>query len=108
MAGQRWSQTDIDRAIIGSAKEIERPIRPAAANGTALIRHIRGDSDALREARYAASLRATPEKVQEIVLRVLDASQPRAAVCVVSSREKLAEANRRLGDQRFAISDILS
>jgi len=40
-------------------------------------------------------------------LRLLDAHSPRSAVCVVSSREKLAEANARLGDARLAVSDIL-
>jgi Zn-dependent M16 (insulinase) family peptidase len=104
---QKWSQTDIDRAIIGSAKEVETPIRPAEATATALMRHIRGDSDELRETRYAASLRATPKTVRETMLRVVDANEPRAAVCVVSSREKLNEANERLGDKRLEISDIL-
>jgi hypothetical protein len=41
------------------------------------------------------------------MLRVVDANEPRAAVCVVSSREKLEEANQRLGDQSLAVSDIL-
>jgi Zn-dependent M16 (insulinase) family peptidase len=107
IAAQQWSQTDIDRAIIGRAKETVTPIRPAWATATALMRHLRGDSDELRQARYAATLRATPESVKETTLRVLDANEPRSAVCVVSSREKLNEANERLGDQRLAVSDIL-
>jgi Zn-dependent M16 (insulinase) family peptidase len=107
IAAQQWSQTDIDRAIIGRAKETVTPIRPAWATATALMRHLRGDSDELRQARYAATLRATPESVKETTLRVLDANEPRSAVCVVSSREKLNEANERLGDQHLAVSDIL-
>ncbi len=107
IADQNWSQIDIDRTIIGSAKEVETPIRPADATSKALMRHIRGDSDELRETRYAASLRATPESVKETMLRVLEASEPLSAVCVVSSREKLNEANERLGDKRLEISDIL-
>jgi Zn-dependent M16 (insulinase) family peptidase len=108
IGAQQWSQTDIDRAIIGSAKEAEAPIRPAAATATALMRHLRGDNEELRAARYAATLRATPESVKETTLRVLDANLSRAAVCVVSSREKLAEANKQLGDQRLEVSDILA
>jgi hypothetical protein len=107
VATRQWSQTDIDRAIIGSAKDAEKPIRPAAATGTTLMRHVRGDSDDLRETRYGATLRATPAAVKETTLRVLDANEPRAAVCVVSSREKLEEANKRLGDQCLAVADIL-
>jgi Zn-dependent M16 (insulinase) family peptidase len=107
LAAQQWSQTDIDRAIIGSAKEAERPIRPNEATGTALIRHLRGDTNALREQRYIATLRATPSAVKETMLRVLDANEPRAAICVVSSQEKLTQANQKLGDKALAISDIL-
>jgi Zn-dependent M16 (insulinase) family peptidase len=107
IAAQQWNQADIDRAVIGRAKEAVTPIRPAWATDTALVRHLRGDSDELREARYAATLRATPESVKETMLRVLDANEPRSAICVVSSREKLNEANERLGDQRLTVSDIL-
>jgi Zn-dependent M16 (insulinase) family peptidase len=107
IAAQQWSQTDIDRAIIGRAKETVVPIRPAWATAIALMRHVRGDTDELREARYAAALRATPESVKETMLRVLDGNEPRSAICVVSSREKLNEANERLGDHRLTVSDIL-
>jgi len=107
VAAQSWSQTDIDRAIIGSAKEDERPIRPDDATRTALQRYLRGDTDDRREQRYAATLLATPATVKETMLRVLDANEPRAAVCVVSSREKLDEANQQLGDRQLAVSDIL-
>jgi hypothetical protein len=107
IAAQDWTQTDIDRAIIGSAKEAERPIRPGEATGLALLRHVRGDTNELRERRYATLLRATPSSVKETLLRTLDAHEPRAAVCVVSSREKLAEANQKLGGQSLRVSDIL-
>ena len=107
LAAQRWSQTDIDRAIIGSAKEAERPIRPGDATGTALVRYLRGDTNDQREQRYAATLRATPATVQETILHVLDANESRSAICVVSSREKLAEANQTLAGDSLAITDIL-
>jgi hypothetical protein len=107
VASQDWTQTDMDRAIIGSAKEAERPIRPGEATGQALVRRVRGDTNELRERRYAASVRATPAAVKETVLRTLDTNEPRAAVCVVSSREKLAEANSGLGGRTLSVSDIL-
>ena len=107
IAAQNWSQTDIDRAIIGSAKEAEKPIRPADATALALARYLRGFTNALREQNYAATLAGTPKSVKETFLRVLDAHAPRTAVCVVSSREKLAEANRHLGAQALDVADIL-
>ena len=107
VTSQAWSQTDIDRAIIGSAKDAEKPIRPAEANSSALMRLLRGDTDDLRETRYAASLRATPKSVKEAMLRVLDTNEHKAAFCVVSSKTKLQEANKRLGKKNLAVSDIL-
>jgi hypothetical protein len=107
LAAQNWSQTDIDRAIIGSAKEAEKPIRPAEATAVALARYLRGDTNEAREARYAATLRATPKAVRETFLRLLDQAAPQAATCVVSSREKLTDANRHLGDRALIISEIL-
>ena len=108
IAAQNWSQTDVDRAIIGSAKAADAPIRPAEATDDAMVRHLRGDTDELREARYAAALRADPASVKETTLRVLAENEPRSAVCVVSSREKLEKANERLKGKRLAVSDILS
>ena len=107
IAAQHWNQTDIDRAIIGSAKEEQKPIRPGAATGSALTQHLRGDTNEQREQRYAATLRARPVGVKETMLRLLDANESSSAICVVSSREKLAEANQKLGDNSLSVSDIL-
>jgi Zn-dependent M16 (insulinase) family peptidase len=107
VAGQRWTQTDIDRAIIGSAKDAEKPIRPGDATGLALGRHVRGITNALREQRYHATLAATPKSVKETLQRILAGNLSQAAVCVVSSREKLAAANATLGVRALAVADIL-
>lgn len=102
-----WTQVQLDRTIIYSAKEAESPIRPADATGQALSRHLRGDTPAMRDQRYATRLRATPHLVKRVLLEQLAALEPKAAVCVVSSREKLLEANKVLGDRALTISDIL-
>jgi presequence protease len=103
-----WSQSDIDRAVIGTAKEFERPIRPGEATGTALWRYLCADTIERREARHAAMLRATPQTIKQSLLEVFEAGFPRAAVCVVSSRQKLEEANRQRPDAPLEIEDILS
>jgi len=102
-----WSQVEIDRAIIGSAKEFERPIRPGEATGAALWRHLSGDTAALRESRHAALLRAAPGEVKQAVLDVFERGFPQAAVCVVSSRQKLEEANSQRPESLLEIEDIL-
>lgn len=106
-AEQSWTQTDIDRAIIGSARDAERPIRPADATATALARYVRGDTPEQREWRYDAMRRATPKAVRETFFKVWEAGQPHVAICVVSSREKLHEANRLLAARPLHIEDIL-
>jgi Zn-dependent M16 (insulinase) family peptidase len=102
-----WSQTEVDRAIIGTAKEFERPIRPGEATSSALWRHLSADSAQRREARHAALLRASSASVKRALLEVFEAGFPKAAVCVVSSRQKLEEANRERPQTPLAIEDIL-
>jgi len=104
----QWTQSDVERAIIGAAKEFERPIRPGEATGAALWRHLTGDTPDRRNARHAAMLRATPAGIKRAMLELFESGFPKAAVCVVSSREKLEAANRERPGKPIAISDILA
>ncbi len=87
-----WTQSAVDRAIIGTAKNAERPIRPAEATNQALIRHLMGETRELRERFHTALLSATAEQVKQATLEHLEMNYPAGSTCVVSSREKLAEA----------------
>ena len=107
VAGTNWSQTDVDRAIIAIAKRDERPIRPESATTLALQRHRVGLTASLREQRYQALIAATPREIKRALLQALDAGLPKAAVCVVSSRAKLEEANREMPGHSLEITDIL-
>ena len=102
-----WTQTDIDRAIIATAKGAEKPIRPSQAAGDALSYHLTGQTREMREERYAQLRRATPTEVKRALLQLFEENQENAAVCVVSSREKLEEANIEL-ERPLDIEDILS
>lgn len=102
-----WSQADVDRAIIGTSKEGERPIRPADATGAALWRHQTGETPQRREKRHASILAAKAADVKEAMIGLLEKNFSRAAVCVVSSQEKLDAANRELGEGRLEVEEIL-
>jgi hypothetical protein len=102
-----WTQADVDRAIIGVAKEGERPIRPSQATGTALWRHLIGDTPQRREARHSAMLAATLPDVRRVLEEQFESKMSQAAVCVVSSREKLEEANRQRPGEALEIQNIL-
>jgi Zn-dependent M16 (insulinase) family peptidase len=99
-----WSQDELDRSIIGTAKDGERPIRPEAATGAALTRHIIGDTPELRNQRHAAVLAATPAGVRQAVLDVLENGWPQSHVCVVSNRQKLEAANTELAGTPLSAS----
>ncbi|NQU09143.1 insulinase family protein, partial [bacterium] len=102
-----WSRAEVDRAIIGTAKRFVYPIRPQAATNDALGLHLAGDTRAAREQRYASLRGATPAAIKQALLEVLEAHLDRAAICVVSGREQLAEANRQMPDEPLAIQNIL-
>jgi Zn-dependent M16 (insulinase) family peptidase len=103
----KWSQGDVDRAIIGTAKEGERPIRPPQATGTALWRYLIGDTPERRDARHAAMLGVTLADVRRVLVEQFESNWSKASVCVTSSRKKLEEANSERPDQTLEISDIL-
>ncbi|MDE0687196.1 MAG: insulinase family protein [Candidatus Poribacteria bacterium] len=102
-----WTQTDIDRAIIATAKTAEKPIRPSQAASDALSQYLVGQTREMREDRYAQLRRATPAEVKRALLQLLEENRDKAAVCVVSSREKLEAANRELA-QPLVIEDIVA
>ena len=103
-----WTQTDIDRAIIGTAKSSEKPIRPEDATELALRRYLTGQTSELRRARHTRLLAATAKDVKRAFLDVLDANHAQGAVCVVSNRETLEQANREMPDAPLEIRDILT
>ena len=102
-----WTQTDIDHAIIATAKQFERPIRPAAATGQALQRYLIGQTPELREQHYSQLRYVTPKEVKRALLEVLEANFTKGAICVVSSREKLEAANQEMSGRQLTIEDIL-
>ncbi|MEI8139144.1 MAG: insulinase family protein [bacterium] len=102
-----WSQADIDRAIIGTAKGDEKPLRPSEVTSEALSRHLQGITPELREAFYAARLAVRPSLARSALLETLEAGFKSAPICVLSSREKLTEANKTLTGNALEISDVV-
>jgi hypothetical protein len=101
-----WTQGDVDRAIIGTAKEGERPIRPPQATGTTLWRHLVGDTPENRNARHTAMLEVTLKDVRRVLIEQFETNAAQVSTCVTSSRKKLEEANTERPDQALEITDI--
>ncbi|MDZ7333664.1 MAG: insulinase family protein [candidate division KSB1 bacterium] len=103
-----WTQGDVDRAIIGAAKHYHKPLRPKTATRKALHRHLTGQTPQFREAQFDRILSAAAKQVTRATLDFLLENWQRSAVCVVSSREKLAQANRQLKKGKLSIRDLLN
>ncbi|MDX2226466.1 MAG: hypothetical protein SFY92_05135, partial [Verrucomicrobiae bacterium] len=102
-----WGQADVDRAIIALAKNTEPPMRPASVTDQVLTMDRCGITQEMREENYARMLRADPREVKRALEEHLLPALAEASICVVSSREKLEEANARLGAGPLAIENIL-
>ena len=108
VAAATWSETEVGRAIIAVAKRGFTPLRPRPATGLALQRHLAGITPELREARHERLKTTTAAEVQRALEQTLAAGFPHSAVCVVSSRDKLEQANEELGAaSQLAIEEIL-
>ena len=101
-----WTQVDVDRAIIATAKNDDKPIRPGEATSETLLRHRVGLTSEMRRARYERLRSATPQRVKQALLHVIESSMPHASVCVVAGRDMLEQANRDL-KRPLKISNIL-
>jgi Zn-dependent M16 (insulinase) family peptidase len=99
VAAAGWTQADVDRAVISTLKDGERPIRPAEATGTALQRYLSGLTPEMRDARHEAILGATVAGVRRALLAALEAGPAAASTCVFASRAKIEDANRELGPE---------
>ena len=107
LRGMKWSRRDIERAVIGCAKDDETPIRPGWATAAALWRKLGRLSDEVRQQRRQQLLAATPAGVRQAALRLFEDGYAEGNICVLASRQKLAAANRRLA-QPLVIEDILT
>ena len=102
-----WNRAEIDRAIIATAKDYVKPIRPGQATSDALSCHLAGATRDLREDRYAQFRGATPREVKRALLEFFEEYLDQGAICVVASRGKLETENRKM-KQPLAIEDILA
>jgi presequence protease len=102
-----WSPSEIERAIVVTAKDSLRPNRPREATGSALWWHTHGLSDEIRARHYEALLSVKPSEAREALERVLGQDPGLASVCVVSSRDKLEAVNAELAEGKLEVEDVV-
>lgn len=102
-----WTQTEINRGIIRTAKHYVAPIRPEEATEVALSRYLTAQTREFREAQYERLRSATPERVRAVLLETLERGLPHAPVCVMASRRQLEQASRECPSAELRIVDVL-
>jgi Zn-dependent M16 (insulinase) family peptidase len=95
----------IEQAIIGTLKALDQPIRPGQAVGIALSRHVRGETPEFRRRFRKRLLSLTGEDIRRTGADLLAPAFATAPVCVLSSRERLAAANKTL-EAALSIDDL--
>lgn len=106
VAGQKWTDDDLERGLLGNVRSAVPAIRPASATSEALSRARRGDTPQMRAKQYRQKLEASPEQVQETLLSYLDEVLPLGTTAVAASRAALERANAER-DDKFEIQEML-
>ena len=91
-----WTQTDIDKAIIATASDYQKTVRPSQASSDAITHYLTGQTHETIEEKYAQLRRATPQEVKRALLQTLEENRDKASICVVASREKLEAENQKM------------
>lgn len=103
---QKWTDDDLERALLGNVGDAVPAIRPAASTATAIHRYRRGETAPMRAANYARKLGAKASEVQSTLIEYLERELPNGAVAVAASRVALEKANKVREEQGKAALEI--
>lgn len=90
------SKEQLEQAIIGTLKKLDRPIRPEDATGLSLSRHIRNITDEYRERFRNLLLELTLKKVKYTAETLLEPKINKLSICSISGGKQLENANTKL------------
>jgi Zn-dependent M16 (insulinase) family peptidase len=90
---------EMEKAIISTIGMLDKPLDPAGRGYAALMRHIAGITDDMRQQFREEILSATPQKLRDTLNKYFSAAAKSAAVAVYSAQEKLIEANKHLEEK---------
>jgi len=101
-----YSQEDIKEAILQVCSEIDKLDPPGAAARKAFYRNLVNLTDEARQEYKTRLLAVTREDVMAAGETYFNGSTDKSAVAVISGEEKLAEANKKLDDNKFELFKI--
>ena len=102
----KYSDEDVKEAILQVCSEIDKPDPPGPAARRAFYRKIVSLSDEIRTQFKTQLLSLTRHDVKQAAEKYFDIQAEQQAVAVISSEEKLKEANQQLGDQHLKLYQI--
>ncbi len=102
----KYSDEDVKEAILQVCSEIDKPDPPGPAARRAFYRKIVSLSDEIRTQFKTQLLSLTRHDVKQAAEKYFDMRAEQQAVAVISSEEKLKEANQQLGDQHLKLYQI--
>lgn len=96
VCSKKIGHEQLELAIIGSLKKIDRPIRPEDAVAISLNRNIRNITNELRDNFRTSLLSLTPDKVKEAADSVLKNADKNLCICTISGKKQLDKANTEM------------
>jgi Zn-dependent M16 (insulinase) family peptidase len=102
----RYSDEDLKEAILQVCSEIDKPDPPGPAARKAFYRKIVSLSDEIRGQFKTKLLSLTRRDVRQAAGKYFAAHPEQQSIAVVSSEEKLKEANQQLADQPLKLYQI--
>ena len=103
MNNSNWTESDIERAIIGVSKRNFTPLRPNAVTHISLQRQLTGITQKNREERYEKIKLTTAKTVKTALQEALEKGFLNSSICTVASREKIEAANTEQALYEFKI-----
>jgi hypothetical protein len=104
--GGDYSDEDVKEAILQVCSEIDKPDPPGPAARKAFYRKIVSLSDEIRSQFKSKLLSLTRRDVRRAAKKYFAAPSGQQAVAVVSSEDKLKEANQQLADKPLKLFQI--
>ncbi len=102
----KLSRPVIQQAVIGVIRSFDQPIRPASATSIATDRYL-SDTTPARLAKLRESvLSVTPASLSAASSIIAEHAAQHSPLCVISSREKLEQANAAPDSCRIDIQDL--
>jgi Zn-dependent M16 (insulinase) family peptidase len=90
------SKKQLEQAIIGTLKKLDKPIRPEDAVNLSLLRYIKNITDEHRQKFKTLLLELNLKKVKQAAYTILKPGMKELAICSISGKKQLEKANTEL------------